>query len=96
MVCICIHRVTRSIGEGQFGSVSMGVWTLPDGRHEVAVKMLKPEASDEARIKVLQEAAIMGQFAHKNVVRLEGVVTVGDPVSLGRVAVHLFVFFILP
>ena len=79
---LALCRVTRSIGEGQFGSVSMGVWTLPDGRHEVAIKMLKPNASDEARIKLLQEAAIMGQFAHKNVVRLQGVVTVGEPVSL--------------
>jgi hypothetical protein len=32
-------------------------------------------------LKLLQEAAIMGQFAHKCVVRLLGVVTVGEPVS---------------
>lgn len=44
--------------------------------------MLKPEASEEDQVKLLQEAAIMGQFAHKNVVKLHGVVTVGEPVSL--------------
>ena len=53
----------------------------PDGRHEVAIKMLKPDATEEDRLKLLQEAAIMGQFSHKNVVKLHGVVTIGDPVS---------------
>ena len=48
---------------------------------EVAVKVVKTEAEEEERVKLLQEAAIMGQFAHPNVVRLHGVVTVGDPVS---------------
>ena len=52
----------------------------PDGRHEVAIKMLKPDATEEDRLKLLQEAAIMGQFSHENVVKLHGVVTIGDPV----------------
>ena len=68
-----------TLGQGQFGSVSKGVWRSPDGNYEVAVKMLKPEASEEDQVKLLQEAAIMGQFAHKNVVKLHGVVTVGNP-----------------
>ena len=51
---------------------------------EVAVKVVKMEAEEVQRVKLLQEAAIMGQFAHPNVVRLHGVVTVGDPVSWGR------------
>jgi serine/threonine protein kinase len=33
-------------------------------------------------VKLLQEAAIMGQFAHPNVVRLNGVVTVGEPTMI--------------
>lgn len=49
---------------------------------QVAVKVVKTEAEEVQRVKLLQEAAIMGQFAHPNVVRLHGVVTVGDPVSL--------------
>ena len=47
----------------------------------VAVKALKSGASETDRVKFLQEAAIMGQFYHPNIVRLHGVVTVGEPVS---------------
>ena len=32
-------------------------------------------------IKFLQEAAIMGQFHHPNIIKLHGVVTTGEPVS---------------
>ena len=33
------------------------------------------------QVKFLQEAAIMGQFKHPNVIKLYGMVTVGEPVS---------------
>lgn len=42
--------------------------------------MLNSSSSREDRVKFLREAAIMGQFRHKNVVALYGVVTVGEPV----------------
>ena len=74
-------RVSTALGQGQFGSVSKGVWASPDGRHEVAIKTLKSDATEDDKLKLLQEAAIMGQFSNKNVVRVEGVVTLGDPVS---------------
>ena len=45
--------------------------------------MMKPSIAEDAKVKFLQEAAIMGQFSHSNVVKLHGVVTVGDPVSGG-------------
>ena len=48
----------------------------------MAIKTLNPSASEGDRIKFLQEAAIMGQFFHPNVVKLHGVVTVGEPVSV--------------
>ena len=48
---------------------------------EVAVKTLNPDAPGASEIKFLREAAIMGQFLHPNVVKLLGVVTVGEPVS---------------
>ena len=51
---------------------------------EVAVKALAIRATETNRVKFLQEAAIMGQFYHPNIVRLHGVVTVGDPVMLER------------
>lgn len=59
--------------------MSKGTWELLEGSQEVAVKTVKTN-TDIERIKLLQEAAIMGQFAHVNVVKLHGVVTVGDPV----------------
>ena len=47
----------------------------------MAVKILKEEFSEVDKVKFLQEAAINGQFWHPNVVKLMGVVTVGEPVS---------------
>ena len=54
---------------------------MTGGKPEVAVKMLKPNSLEQDKIKFLQEAAIMGQFSHQNIVRLYGVVTLGEPVS---------------
>ena len=71
----------KRIGSGHFGTVSKGVWYCGEEPKEVAVKTVKTSTEQE-RIKLLQEAAIMGQFAHNNVVRLHGVVTVGEPVSM--------------
>ena len=48
----------------------------------MAVKTLKPGSSESDKVRFLQEAAIMGQFNHPYVVKLFGVVTVGDPVSV--------------
>ena len=59
----------------------MGVWVSPNGEVEVAVKTLKEGSGEEDRVKFLQEAAIMGQFKHPNVVEMYGVVTQGKPVS---------------
>ncbi len=47
---------------------------------EVAIKTNQSK-DEEDKVKFLQEAAIMGQFRHPNVVKLYGVVTVGEPVS---------------
>ena len=41
----------------------------------VAVKLLKEGASEVDKVKFLQEAAIMAQFKHPNVVSLYGVVS---------------------
>ena len=46
-----------------------------DKELEVAVKTLNINASDKDRLRFLQEAAIMCQFDHPNVIRLYGVVT---------------------
>ena len=80
----CIpHRIKAQLGAGQFGMVHKGHWQASkDTQLEVAVKMLRPGASEGDVVKFLQEAAINGQFHHPNVVKLLGVVTVGNPVSI--------------
>ena len=61
---------------------------LENGRSEVevAIKTLKEGAKEEERVKFLQEAAIMGQFKHPNVVTIHGIVTDGEPVSPSSLA----------
>ena len=71
----------EALGEGEFGDVYRGEWQSPTGRVEVAVKVSKDSLEPDERVKLLQEAAVMGQFLHSRVVRLFGVVTLGEPVS---------------
>ena len=68
----------HKLGEGEFGGVFKGEWTSPAKTLAVALKTLKSSASDEERVKLLQEAAIMGQFNHPHIVRLYGVVTLTE------------------
>ena len=68
------------LGSGQFGTVDKGVWNTPRGPIDVAVKTLNGKATQEEETKFLQEAAINGQFHHPNVIKLHGVVTIGNPV----------------
>ena len=48
----------------------------------MAIKTLKPGASEKARLDFLTEASIMGQFRHPNVICLQGVVTKSNPVMI--------------
>ena len=70
----------HKLGEGEFGEVFKGEWTTPVKTLTVALKSLKSSASEEERLKLLQEAAIMGQFIHPHIVRLYGVVTLSEMV----------------
>ncbi len=47
----------------------------------VAVKTMEDATSEDDRIKFLQEAAIMGQFNHPNIIKLLGIITTDKPVS---------------
>ena len=61
---------------GEFGVVTRCMWKQLAGREvEVAVKTLNLSASDKDRLRFIQEAAIMCQFDHPNVIKLHGVVT---------------------
>ena len=73
-----VLRLISVLGSGQFGSVSKGVWQYGVTVKEVAVKTLTDSSNI---VKFLQEAAIMAQFRHPNVVALYGVVSRGRPVS---------------
>ena len=68
------------------------MWLSGSGEKDVAIKMLKTNATETQKVKFLQEAAIMGQFKHPNIVKLLGVVTLGEPVSVeydgNRTVVH--------
>ena len=63
------------------------MWLGPD-HIEVAVKVLKDESE---KVKLLKEAAIMGQFAHPNIVQLYGLTTITEPVSVHGVMQGWFV-----
>ena len=73
------------LGSGAFGRVYRGTLTSGSGTHqqmeEVAVKTMEKGASEEDRVKFLQEAAIMGQFSHPNIIKILGVV-IEKPVSV--------------
>ena len=61
--------------------MNKGLWQSPGGGIEVAIKTIQSD-SEEEKVKFLQEAAIMGQFKHPCIVKLMGVVTTDEPVSL--------------
>jgi len=70
------------LGSGQFGDVYKASWSIKNKHKlEMAVKTLKPGVTEADKIKFLKEAAIMGHFSHINVIKMYGVVTVGEPVS---------------
>ena len=58
------------------------MWGVGGEEREVAVKSLADGSTEEKRIQFLQEAAIMGQFKHSNVITLHGVLCESQPVCL--------------
>ncbi|XP_065899783.1 uncharacterized protein [Dysidea avara] len=68
-------KTIKSLGSGEFGVVTKGVLSSIDGASEVAIKALNTNAKDRDKLRFLQEAAIMCQFDHENVIKLYGVVT---------------------
>eukprot|EP00049_Salpingoeca_infusionum_P016498 m.338150 g.338150 ORF g.338150 m.338150 type:complete len:1920 (-) comp16084_c0_seq5:3106-8865(-) len=69
------------LGKGNFGEVMKGLVKEP-GRVEmiVAIKTLHRDTGVEGQIEMMQEAALMAQFEHPNIVGLVGVVTRSTPV----------------
>ncbi|CAI8017003.1 Ephrin type-A receptor 4a (Fragment) [Geodia barretti] len=76
-------EIGGSLGSGEFGVVSKGRWmAVVRGPVEVAMKTLRPAANEDTQVKFLQEAAVIGQFKHPNIVKLHGVVTVEEPMMI--------------
>ena len=72
-----IYSVKEQLGCGHFGKVDKGVWSGSKGILQVAIKSLNKDASQAEKVRLLQEAAIMGQFKHPNITHLHGIVTQG-------------------
>ena len=73
--------IGEAIGDGYFATVLRGEYQ-PDSGHPivVAIKRLRPTSNGHSdRVLLLQEAAVMAGLDHANIVKLIGVVTVGDP-----------------
>ena len=66
-------QILNAIGEGEFGLVCKGECKLRGQVVHVAVKRAKEDNIDTSTTKLLQEAAILGQFHHKNVIKLIGI-----------------------
>ena len=81
-MCGTVFRIMGHLGSGQFGNVEKGMWQSK----EVALKTLKTGSLEEDKVKFLQEAAIMAQFKHPNIITLHGVVS--DKQSVSRPQCH--------
>ena len=70
----------QKIGEGNFGEVHRAL-QIRDGDEplEVAVKLLKPKASAASSEDFFNEAKVLAQFDHENVLQLLGVVMTTIP-----------------
>ena len=75
------------LGRGAFGQVYKGVWQHAvvgceePVEEEVAVKTMEDATSEQDMVKFLQEAAIMGQFNHVNIVKIMAILVSEDVVN---------------
>ncbi|XP_015599014.1 tyrosine-protein kinase transmembrane receptor Ror2 isoform X2 [Cephus cinctus] len=75
----------RDLGQGAFGRVfqAKAPGLVPDEEFtNVAVKMLKEEASEDLLVDFEREACLLAEFDHPNIVKLLGVCAIGRPMCL--------------
>ena len=75
----------RQIGTGQYGVVSQALLSSSTikGNMVVVVKTINDSSTSHIeRVHALQEAAVMSRLSHNNIVKLIGVVTIGNPVMI--------------
>ncbi|XP_062505291.1 uncharacterized protein LOC134181999 isoform X2 [Corticium candelabrum] len=78
-------QLNRKLGEGCFGTVygGEGIRVVPNEElTPIAVKTLRRETDAEEKVLFLEEAHIMKQLEHKNIVRLLGVCTKDEPICV--------------
>ena len=96
---IAESAITRQeqIGSGQFGNVYKGLWYtsgnepnpfLASEPISVALKTLHNCSTLDLKTTFIQEAAIMGQFSHPNVLRLLGIVSRTEPYMIVTELMH--------
>lgn len=73
-------KLGRKLGRGAFGEVCEAV--LLSNGHKVAVKTCRETIPDAEKRKFLQEAEILKQYDHPNIVQLIGVCAEKDPVFI--------------
>ena len=74
-------RILKELGSGEFGTVTLGLLSSEHGDKEVAIKVLNSPVDDDDKLRFFQEAAIMSQFNHQNVIKLYGII-VDSPVMI--------------
>ena len=96
---IAESAITREekIGSGQFGNVYKGLWYTSGNENNpfltnesmpVAIKTLHDSSALDLKTTFIQEAAIMGQFSHPNVLRLLGIVSLTEPYMIVTELMH--------
>ena len=72
------------LGRGGFGEVYEATWHSPDGEVPVAVKVLRPEFSDDTQAskRLADEAAYLAHVEHKGIVRVHELTVLGGRLSL--------------
>ena len=79
---ICGYELTRTIGEGHYGTVKLG--TNPNTKKNYAVKILNKEKI--SRFKELQQMAlevhVLTHYAHPNIIQLKDVIHAPDSIYL--------------
>ena len=76
------YRYTLPLGRGMFSTVNRGIWQDDSGMiYEVAVKSLAPGSPTTEKVKLLQEAIMIHQFSHPNVIQLYGIIMTDEQVS---------------